>query len=194
MDENVIDLAKRIKSRNALEPMTATTEETRRFNVNATTETLYAAAAVGGGYIAASKLYGGEGIGNIDRFFDIALEVVGRLEECDSGIKDREYFSADNAFMLCRPLFEEMFSFNDISDAVSLISLKALLACSCLAINEAPTLPSVLGRIITRLRHAPFMTFEEASELVDEIETAGGKHLPLPGYNAIVDELLEKGQ
>jgi hypothetical protein len=116
-----------------------------------------------------------------------------RLSVCKAFLSS-DPIAADDSFIACKPIFTELLMFRDLSDAVGLISLKCLqVAASVKAIVDAPELPAVLERALTRVRATPFMNFEEACMLADEIE--GVVHLePLPGLSETSNELVESAE
>ncbi|MGH6713243.1 MAG: hypothetical protein ACREEK_30335, partial [Bradyrhizobium sp.] len=63
-------------------------------------------------------------------------------------------------------------------------------ACQITAITDAPMLPEVLHRVLTRLWSSPFMRFEDACILTDEIESAAESVVSPSGYNEVSQELL----
>jgi hypothetical protein len=79
----------------------------------------------------------------------------------------------------------------DISEAVGLVGLHCVQAIDVVAISETPNIASALKSAVSRLRAAPFMKFESAMELVDELEQATSARLILPGYNELVNCLLD---
>jgi hypothetical protein len=98
---------------------------------------------------------------------------------------------ADDQFIACKPIFVEMLMFRNLSDAVGLIALKCFqVAASVKAVVDAPELPSVLERVLTRVRAAPFMSFKEACELADEIEKKTSLSA-IPGVVEVSNELVE---
>jgi hypothetical protein len=102
-----------------------------------------------------------------------------------------DFLAADDQFIACKPIFLEMLMFRDLRDTVGLIALKCFqLAGSVKAVTDTPALPSVLERALSRVRMAPFMKFEEACALSDELErvvTLGA----VPGFAEISRALVE---
>jgi hypothetical protein len=80
----------------------------------------------------------------------------------------------------------------DVSEAVGLISLRCLHAVSTNVIKDTPDIASVMKRALTRLRATPFMEFDTAIEIADEIDIAASNGATLPGYNELVRCLLEE--
>ena len=130
---------------------------------------------------------------DLGRFVGLVHEALERLSACQM-LLPNDAIAADDSFLACKPIFSEMLMFRDLSDPVGLIALKCFqVAASIKAIVDAPDLPVVLERALTRVRSAPFMKFEEACNLSDEIESAA--HLvPLPGLIESSNELVESAE
>jgi hypothetical protein len=149
--------------------------------------------AVGGSHartLTAPDLYGTDLDTELSRLFSLSQEAINLLDTCVSDLAAGDNFGADDALMDCRRILAEMYVLRDISDAVGLLSLKCLQAASQLAVTNAPRVPGVLIRVLSRLRTQPFMSFENASNLVDEIEAAVDVP-PTPGYNDLASMLVE---
>lgn len=186
---DVIDLAKFAQARNE----SANTEL-----ANAATGEWYrrADAVIGsGGSLSAAVLSRLDIDSELGRFLGLVQSVTERLVLCQDLMKLGDTIGADDEFIACKPLLTEMLMYRGLSDAVGLIVLKCLqIATSVKAIVDAPAMPPVLQRTLARVRMAPFMKFEEACTLVEEIEKATLLQ-PLPGLSefssALVDAALE---
>jgi hypothetical protein len=125
----------------------------------------------------------------IGRLLNLVEEALRRLERCQELLDKQELFSADDELMACKRLFSEMLMFRGINDSLGLVSWKVFQAAQMTAITDAPTLPEALHRVLTRVWASPFMKFEEACLLAEEIEGAASIGLP-PGYREVSEELL----
>jgi hypothetical protein len=129
----------------------------------------------------------------LSRFVGLANEALDRLSVCQRLLAS-DPLGADDQFIGCKPIFIEMLMFRDLSDAVGLIALKSMqVAASVKAVVDAPELPSVLERVLTRVRAAPFMSFEEACVLADEIEGKAALK-PVPGFVELSNELIKASE
>ncbi len=186
---NVIELSKFAAQREISRTETARPENTQLGEVWAVRETKNLFTP--GLSLAASKIYQ-DPSPELERFFHITNDIIQRLNHCDLLLAAGETFAADDEILGIKALFVELYMLRAISEAVGMISLKCLqLLTILIAITDIPEIASKLQFIIRRLRHAPFMSFLEASRLVDEIEASSGK-LYLPGYGAFTSELLEQ--
>jgi hypothetical protein len=126
----------------------------------------------------------------LSRFVGLTDEALDRLTACQQLLAS-DPLGADDQFIGCKPVFVEMLMFRDLSDSVGLIALKCTqVAASVKAVVDAPELPSALERVLTRVRAAPFMSFEEACALADEIEGKAAL-TPVPGFVELSNELIE---
>lgn len=144
-----------------------------------------------GQFVTAERLYGFGEFDQMSRFFKVSGDLISALSECDNHIQQGAFLAADDVLMNCRPVIQEMFMLRDISEAVGLVSLRCLHAANVDAITNTPDIASTMMRAITRLRAAPFMKFDIAIELADDIDTAAGTQEVLPGYNELVQLLLD---
>lgn len=127
----------------------------------------------------------------LGRFVGLAQDVLERLSDCKMLWLAGDALGADDQFIACKPILTEMFMFRHLSDSVGLIVLKCFqVAASVRAIVDAPELPSVLERALTRVRSAPFMPFDEACALADEIESSAVLS-DVPGFPEVSNELIE---
>jgi hypothetical protein len=147
---------------------------------------------VSSGSIDAPKLYE-KHAGQTGRFFEISSNLVALLDQCISQMNDKDLFSADDSLMRCIPLFEEMFLMDELGDSVSLVAMKSLQACKSTVIIDSPDLPFAIKKSILNVRKSPFMKFEEACKLADEISKSANFKLKLPGYDDISSTLLSSG-
>jgi hypothetical protein len=128
---------------------------------------------------------------DLGRFVDLADDALERTITCQQLLGSGDAIGADDQFIACKPIFVEMLMFRNLSDAVGLIVLKCFqVASSVSAIVDARELPSVLERVLTRVRAAPFMSFEQACELADAIE-AKAVLSPIPGFVELSNALSE---
>jgi hypothetical protein len=132
---------------------------------------------------------------NIDselgRFVGLVQDALERLSGCKMLWLAGDALGADDQFIACKPILTEMFMFRDLSDSVGLIVLKCFqVAASVRAIVDAPELPSVMERALTRVRSAPFMPFGEACALADEIESSAVLS-EVPGFPELSNELVQ---
>jgi hypothetical protein len=146
------------------------------------------------GYLSASVLRKLDHDSELGRFVGLIDLVLERCLECQHLMKSGDLLGADDQFIGCKPILTEMFMFRDLSDAVGLIVLKCLqVAASVAVIVDAPELPKVLERALTRVRAAPFMSFQQACSLSDDIE-ASASLSPLPGFFEVSNALVETFQ
>jgi hypothetical protein len=130
----------------------------------------------------------------LGRFVGLIDDALERLSECQQLLTSSDILGADDQFIACKPILIEMFMFRDLSDAVGLIVLKCFqVAASVRAIVDARELPGVLERVLTRIRAAPFMTFQQACVLADEIEAKSALS-PVPGFVEVSNALVEASQ
>jgi hypothetical protein len=145
----------------------------------------------GGGSLSAAVLKKLNVDSELGRFLGLVQNAIERLSLCQQLIVSGDVLGADGQFIACKPLFVEMLMFRDLSDAVGLVVLKCLqIATSVKAIVDALELPSVLERTLTRVRMAPFMRFEEACALADEIEEKATLEA-VPGFIELSNALVE---
>jgi hypothetical protein len=135
---------------------------------------------------AVRKLDDESPIGRVLELIELTLQ---RLETCMQYLGQKEMFSGDDELMACKRLFSEMLMFRDVNDTIGLIAWTAYQASQVTAITDAPMLPEVLHRVLTRLWASPFMRFEEACLLAEEIESAV-LIAPAAGYIEVSEELL----
>jgi hypothetical protein len=127
---------------------------------------------------------------DLARFFDFSAQAIEYLRECDELLTQRDNLAADDKFMASKIVFAELLMFRDISDAVGLIALKLFqVATQIHAVTDTPELPRTMLRALHRIWAAPFMKFDAACVLADEIEEAAGD-LILPGYAEVTAELI----
>ena len=144
-----------------------------------------------GKVVSAERLYDTGDPDQMGRFFKIMTELILKLTECEEYLHQDDYFAADDTLMNCRSNVQQLFMLRDISEAVGLVGLHCVQAIDVVAISETPNIASALKSAVSRLRAAPFMKFESAMELVDELEQATSARLILPGYNELVNCLLD---
>jgi hypothetical protein len=126
----------------------------------------------------------------LSRFLDVCSKVLTILEKCSELLEVRDALGADDRLMASKPLLTELVMFRDISDSVGLLVLKCFQAVSQVkAISDVPRLPEVLRRALNRLWAAPFMEFDEACDLADEIDAAANP-ISFPGYVELTNELV----
>lgn len=143
------------------------------------------------GFLSAAAVRKFDDESPIGRLLEIIEVALKRLETCMQYLGQKEMFSGDDELMACKRLLSEMLMFRDVNDSVGLVVWTAFQASQVTAITDAPLLPEVLHRVLTRLWASPFMKFEDACLLVEEIEAAGPV-APTSGYVEISDELLSK--
>ncbi len=144
-----------------------------------------------GGFLSAGVLRKLDIDSELGRFVGLAQDAIERLAACQLLLGSGDPIGADDQFIACKPILTEMLMYRDLSDAVGLIALKCLqIASSVKVIVDATALPSVLERVLTRVRAAPFMSFEEACALADVIEEKASL-LPLPGLASLASALAE---
>jgi hypothetical protein len=146
-----------------------------------------------GGFLSANVLRKLDVDSHLGRFVGLVQEALERLSLCQT-LLPTDAIAADDSFLACKPIFGELLMFRDLSDPVGLIALKCFqVAASIKAIVDAPDLPVVLERALTRVRAAPFMRFEEACYMADEIESVA-RLVPLPGLIESTNELVESAE
>jgi hypothetical protein len=126
----------------------------------------------------------------LGKFVGLAQDAIERLTSCQDLLKAGDAIGADDQFIACKPLLTEMLMYRNLSDAVGLIVLKCFqIAGSVKVITDAGELPNVLERAITRVRAAPFMSFQEACALADAVEEQAIL-LPVPGLASVANALV----
>jgi hypothetical protein len=135
---------------------------------------------------AVRKLDDESPIGRVLELIELTLQ---RLETCLQYLGQKELFSGDDELMACKRLFSEMLMFRGVNDSIGLIAWTAYKASQVTAITDAPMVPEVLHRVLTRLWASPFMRFEDACLLAEEIESAVSV-APAAGYIEVSEELL----
>lgn len=146
-------------------------------------------AGAGAGLLNASVLRKLDNTSSLARLLSLAEEAMARLERCVFLLNSGDHLGADDQLMGCKRLFSEMLMFRNTSDAAGLLAVKFFQSSSIHAVTDAPALPSALLRALHRIWASPFMKFEEACDLADEIEEAA-ELSALPGYAEITTELL----
>ena len=143
-----------------------------------------------GPFLSAGVLRKLDAESELSRFVTLTDVALDKLSMCQQLLAS-DPLGADDQFIGCKPVFIEMLMFRDLSDAVGLIALKCMqVAASVKAIVDAPELPPALVRVLARVRAAPFMRFEEACLLADEIEGKAALK-PVPGFSELSNELIE---
>jgi hypothetical protein len=131
---------------------------------------------------------------DLAKFFDLAAQAAAHLEDCVGLMALGDNLVADDKFMASKQIFAELLMYRDISDAVGLIALKCFQAATQTnAITELPNLPIIMVRALHRVWAAPYMNYEDACSLAEEIEKETGK-LVVPSYNEIASELIENSE
>jgi len=125
----------------------------------------------------------------IGKMLELVERILKRLEICMEHLNQQEMFSSDDELMACKRLLSELLMFREVNDSVGLIAWTAYQASQVEAITDAPALPEVLHRVLTRLWSSPFMRFDEACLLVEEIEGAVPV-APASGFIEVSEELL----
>lgn len=148
-----------------------------------------ASGEVVGGLLNASVLRKLDNSSSLAQLLSLAEDAMARLGKCLVLLEAGDRLGADDQLMGCKRVFSEMLMFRNINDAVGLLVLKFFQGSNVGAITDAPELPSVLLRGLHRMWASPFMKFEEASDLADEIEAAA-VITALPGYSQVTAELL----
>ena len=148
-------------------------------------------AAVNGDWIPASTLLAETENLRLNKLFHYTQEALQSLALSRAALEQGDVVAADDGLTKCAFLFEYIFTFCNVSDAVGLVSLKAFMCCRTGVVTDKPACLDILMRATTRLRAAPFMPFTDASELASEIERAFCDALNLPGYHELADLLLE---
>lgn len=141
------------------------------------------------GFLSAAALRKLDDESPVGKMLGLIELTLNRLETCMQHLHQKEMFSGDDEFMATKKLLSELLMFRDVNDSVGLIAWTAYQACQIEAITDAPILPEVLHRVLTRLWSSPFMRFEEACLLVEEVEEAVSV-APVAGHVQISEELL----
>ncbi len=145
--------------------------------------------AVAGG-LNASALRRLDPKSEVGTFLTLAEELIRSLENAATALASRDNLLADNILITAKKVASELLMYRDISDAAGIIALKCFQAlCEIKAIVDAPQSIEVMKHVVQRIWAAPFMAFDEASDLSSMIEDSVGG-LTLAGYNELVDELI----
>jgi hypothetical protein len=145
-------------------------------------------ATVGG--LNASVLRRLDANSDVGIFITLAEDLIDHLEAAVTALADRDHLLADNIMISAKKVSSELLMYRDVSDAAGLVSLKCFQAlCEIKAIVDAPEAIDVMARALRRIWAAPFMSFDEASDLSSTIEDSVGG-LTLVGYNELANELI----
>jgi hypothetical protein len=147
-----------------------------------------------GGTLSARVLQKLDRNAQLSKFFELAANATSHINECIDLLEQQDNLAADDQFMAGKQIFAELLMFRDISDSVGLVLLRCFQAASQVrAVTDVPTLPRTILRVLNRISTAPFMNFEEACSLADEIEHAAGR-LSMPGYNELSEQLIAESE
>jgi hypothetical protein len=123
-------------------------------------------------------------------FVTLVEDLIDHLEAAATALAGRDHLLADNILISAKKIASELLMYRDVSDAAGLVSLKCFQAlCEIKAIVDAPEAIDLMTRALRRIWAAPFMSFDEASDLSSMIEDSVGG-LTLVGYNELADELI----
>jgi hypothetical protein len=126
---------------------------------------------------------------DLSRFLTLAAAAIAEMEAVEQRLAVRDFIGADDKFLASKKTLTELLMYRDISDALGLVVMKCFhAAVNVQAITDAAMLPTLIKRSLQRVWSAPFMKFEAANEIVDQIEALGA-HV-LPGYKELTAELL----
>jgi len=145
-----------------------------------------------GDQIPAGSLYGDDDETELGRFFELTNRAIALIEEACRHLEEGENFAADDSLMAFKIATSEMFVLREVSDSAGLLALKCFQAASAIeAVNLNPNLLQVLRSVLRQLWAAPFMPFERAAILSQEVEDAS--NMPaLPGYNDLAAALIQE--
>jgi hypothetical protein len=126
---------------------------------------------------------------DLSRFLGLAVAGIAQMERVEERLAANDFIGADDEFLASKKTLTELLMYRDISDALGLIVLKCFQAAASVhAITGAKSMPAVIKRALQRIWSAPFMKFETACEIADQIDTLGP--FVLPGYTELAAELL----
>lgn len=146
------------------------------------------AAAVGG--LNASVLRRLDASSDVGIFVTFAEDLIDHLEGAAVALASRDHLLADNILISAKKVASELLMYRDVSDAAGLIALKCFQSlCEIKAIVDAPEAIDVMQRAMRRIWAAPFMSFDEASDLSSLIEDSVAG-LTLVSYNELANELI----
>ncbi len=142
------------------------------------------------GRASAASLYDEADV-DLSRFFQVSAEAIAALEECAALLAREENFAADDQLMHFKKATQELYLLRDISDAAGLISLKMLQASNSVkAVTLRPQIVGVCLSALRRLWNEPFMDFNDAIPIADQLEDVM-KLPPVPGLLELIAPLLQ---
>lgn len=131
------------------------------------------------------------GGGRLNDFVSLSDNIRKRLEACIELIDGDDLFAADNELMLASRECQRLFLFRDISESVGLVSLKIIQAAAAIGVTtRSPKIIKIIVKSLNAIASSPYMTFDQASLLADDIEGAAGQ-LRFAGYGDLIGALIE---
>lgn len=132
---------------------------------------------------------------DLSQFIRLARDGADVLQECIDLLRNEDTLGADERLLAAKKIFAEMLMFRALNDSAGLLSLRCFQASSMLAVvTDAPELVRAMHKAVRRVRAAPFLKFEEACVLADEIERAAPGLLTTAGYAELSNELISAAE
>lgn len=145
-------------------------------------------AGIGGSLTDYARMYGSGDDSIMGRFFEISSELSARLTSARSLLDQRDLLSADDELTFAKAAAAELFMVRIANDAIALVASKIFqVLASATDILDNPDRLVLVEVALARIRMAPLMSFEQASEVVDPLDEFAGDIL---GYSDLANELL----
>jgi hypothetical protein len=150
-------------------------------------------AGVSQDYTDVGSLYDEAANTKLSGFLRLLDEAIVHLKKCSDSLDIGEGLIADTEFMEAHRLLSELFMLRDLNDSVGLVVLRAIEACEgVVAITEHLKLPQEIAAVLATLYHRPFMSFENALDLVEPLKSSDGRDLPrVGGLEELIDLLIQ---
>lgn len=144
-----------------------------------------------GARLNAAALYKPNPDSELASYLRVAERAIAEIQSTQAFVRSGSLLSADDSFMGLKRTLAELLMFRTVSDSVGLVAMRCYQAAlQVKVISDAGELPDTLARALHRVWGAPYLDFDEACSLADEIEAVATQIKVAPGYVEVCEELI----